>query len=163
MSRSSKRPGRNQNHNARRKGQSLVELAAILLTVIPVLLILIDCLFILIGASLNDSICRDAARAAAAGPPSVVDAIATPQKRALTVIDHVYYSNMPMKVRDIVSIKENVRTLPPDSQGGYVDGEITIGTTIDIYPPFVPGNLGSSQIVLKSQHTVPITYVLPPS
>jgi Flp pilus assembly protein TadG len=147
---------------SRRKGQSLVEVCGALIVLIPLLLFLIDGLFVFLGASMNDSICRDAARAAAAGPPSVVDAIATPKGRALTVINHVYYSNLPLKVRDTIDIKENVRDIPPNSQGGFVDGEVTVGTTVDIYPPFVLG-AGSAQIVLKSQHTVPFTYVMPAS
>jgi hypothetical protein len=65
-------------------------------------------------------------------------------------------------VRDTIDIKENVRDIPPNSQGGFVDGEVTVGTTVDIYPPFVLG-AGSAQIVLKSQHTVPFTYVMPAS
>lgn len=154
---SSKRP-----YSARRNGQSLVEVCGALIVFIPLLLFLIDGLFIFLGASMNDSICRDAARAAASGPPSRVDAIATPKGRALTVINHVYFSALPMKVRDTVDVKENVRDIPPNSQGGFVDGEVTVGTTIDIYPPFSLGS-GSTQIVLKSQHTVPFTYVMPAS
>jgi hypothetical protein len=160
---SSIRQPQHRSHYSTRNGQALIEVCTILVVIIPLLLTILDCLFVCIGASLNESICRDAARAAAAGPPALIDKIATPKDRALTVIKHVYYSGLPMKVRDTIVVKENVRILPPASQGGYVDGEITVGTTIDIYPPFVLNSVGSGQVVLKSQHTVPITYAMPPS
>jgi len=161
MPQSAKRTKTRRTPAERQNGQSLVEVCAALMIAIPLLLILIDGVFVFIGASLNDSICRDAARAAAAGPPTVVDNIATPKQRALTVIKHVYYSSLPMKVRDAVDVKEDVRSVPPESQGGYVDGEIAVGTTIDIYPPFMLNNAGSGQVVLNSKHIVPITYVVP--
>lgn len=151
-----------KRHSSRRNGQALAELCAALIVVVPVMLILLDCVFVFIGASLNDFVCRDAARAAASGPPSVLTPGA-PNQRAVTVIKHVYYSGLPMKVREAVNVVETVNDVPPKSQGGGVDGEVTVGTTIDIYPPFQVSWINSGKVVLKSRHTVPITYVRPAS
>lgn len=153
---------RRKRRSSSRSGQALVELAAGLIVVIPLLLIVIDCAIICIGASLNDSVCRDAARAAASGPPSNLNPGA-PTQRAVTVIKHIYYSSMPMKVREAIVIAENVRDVPPQFMGGGVDGDVTLQTTIDIYPPFLVRAIGAKQVVLKSKHTVPITYVRPAS
>lgn len=159
----------NRRNSIATSGQALVELCAALILFVPILLTVIDCLFVFIGASLNESICRDAAQAAAAGPPSIVAGIvdpgATPKQRAQTVIKSVYYSGLPMKVRDEVDVQENVsaQDVPPKTQGGGVGGQVTVTTTIDIYPPFVVSSISSGTVVLKSQHTVPVTYVLPPS
>lgn len=160
--RSVMKPKVHTRHPARKNGQALAELCVALVIVVPVFLIVLDCAFVFIGASLNDYVCRDAARAAASGPPSRLSPEA-PRQRALAVIKHVYYSNLPMKVRDAVQVVETVRDVPPKSIGGAVDGEVTVGTTIDIYVPYQAPLIGSGPVVLKSQHTVPITYVLPAS
>ncbi len=158
-------------NSSRRNGQALVELGAGLLVLIPVLLILLDGVYVFIGASLNEFVCRDAARSAASGAPSSLTAgvnrtVATgktPNQRAVTVIKHVYYSGLPMKVRELVNVVETVRDVPPKSLGGAVDGEVTVATTIDIYPPFQVSWINAGVIVLKSRHTVPITYIRPAS
>ena len=156
------------SRSANRTGGSvLAELGAALVFIIPIILLLFDCLFIFIGSSLNDSICRDAARAAASGPPTKVDATATPIQRADAVIRHIYFSNLPMKVRNLqaADVVEDVQDsdVPPKTLGGGVGGRITIATTIDIYPPFAVRPLCPTQVTLKSRHTVPVTYVMPPS
>src|SRR5271156_6852678 len=62
-------------HKARsnHRGQSIVELVAGLIVVIPVLLVLIDCAFVLSGVQMADSTCREAARIAASGDPAQAD------------------------------------------------------------------------------------------
>ena len=52
-------------------GQSLAELCAGLIVCLPVLLSVIDASYIALGASINDSVCRDAVRAAASGQPNM--------------------------------------------------------------------------------------------
>lgn len=144
----------------REKGQSLVELGTALIVVIPLLLVLLNGAFVFLGATLNDAVCRDAARAAASGPPSTI-APGVPRQRAKSVIKRVYQSGLPMKVRESVEIVETVKDIPPDATGGAVDGQITVGTTIDVYPIFTL--LGAGPLTLKSKHTVPITYIKPAS
>jgi hypothetical protein len=152
------------------KGQSLVELGALLIVAIPVLLLLIDCSFVVIGAATNDAICRDVTRAAASGPPGLLEigdertvgAGGAPYQRAVAVIKHVWITNMPMKVRDNVKVSETVTDVPPDTMGGAITGSVSVETTVDIYPSFlIKGLVGSDSIVLSSRHTVPYTYVMP--
>lgn len=151
----------------RSNGQSLVELCTALIVIIPIALLVLDGVFVFVGASLNDFVCRDAARAAAAGAPSTLSTTrlrrvartAPPSNRASAVIKNVYYSGLPMKVRDFVDMTETVRDVPPADQGGAVDGEVTVITTIDIYPPFHVSWIGNGRVVLKSRHSMPITYV----
>lgn len=150
---------------ARSSGQSIVELGVGLLVLLPILLFMLNCLFVAIGATLNDFVCRDAARAAAAGAPSRM-LVGTnrkvtnggPRDRVLAIIKKVYNVGLPMKVRENVSVTETVRDVPPEADGGAIDGEVTVTTTIDIYPPVVVQGMGSS-VQLKSKHSMPITYM----
>ncbi|MBX9686979.1 MAG: hypothetical protein K2X27_09770 [Candidatus Obscuribacterales bacterium] len=155
-----------RNNISRKSGQSIVELGVGLMLMIPILLFGLNCLYVGIGASLNEYICRDAARAAASGPPSMLlvgtnrnVSSGAPKERVLSVIKKVYYSGLPMKVREDVILSETVRDLPPKADGGAIDGEVTVTTTIDIYPPVQVQGL-YSRVVLKSKHRAAITYVL---
>src|SRR5262249_28322471 len=85
-----------------------------------------------------------------------------PYQRAVAVIDRVYYSSLPMKVRNKVDIIENLTSVPPAKVGGALVGTTAVTTTIDIYPPFSVGCIPNTQKVsLLSRHEVPITYVVP--
>lgn len=152
------------------KAQALTELAVALLVLIPIALLLIDGVYVMIGASLNEFVCRDAARAAASGVPSSLNTgehrtvrSGPPKDRATAVISKVYYSGLPMKVRTNVNVEETVRDVPPKSEGGAVDGDISVTTTIDIYPPVQVRWVDPCVVVLRSKHTVPITYLRPPA
>ena len=155
----------------RRRGQALAELCAALLVIVPMFLLLLDCGSVFLGATLNDFICRDAARAAGSGPPSsfitgnqrTVGEKDAPMQRAEAVVKRVYLTGLPMKVRDKIDIVETVTDVPPEINGGAINGEISVHTTIDIYPPFLIGHLGVAQVTLNSKHVVPITYVRPAS
>lgn len=155
----------NQTNNSRKSGQSLVELSVGLVFMIPILFLMLNCLFVAIGASLNEFVSRDAARAAASGAPSALRIgmnrtvrNGTPKDRVSAVISKVYYSGLPMKIRQDATIVETVRDVPPPSDGGAIDGEVTVTTTIDIYPPAQILGFGSA-VVLKSKHSMPITYM----
>ncbi|HNG17580.1 MAG TPA: hypothetical protein PLI59_00280, partial [Candidatus Obscuribacter sp.] len=87
-----------------------------------------------------------------------------PHERAMSVIKRLYATNVPAKLRDTIEAEESVRDIPPAPTGGAVDGEVSIKTTIDIYPPFIVGAVvGNSGVSLSSKHSVAITYVMPPS
>jgi hypothetical protein len=150
-------------------GQGLVEVVGVMICLVPAVLLVIDLGMIAIGAGLNDQACRDAARAAASGPPSlltVADARAVgsgtpPHDRASAVVKKIYMTNLPMKVRDNIEAFETIRDVPTDA-GGAVDGEVSVKTTIDIFPPFVAGAIvGHNGVTLTCRHSVPITYVMP--
>ncbi|HNG19502.1 MAG TPA: hypothetical protein PLI59_10015, partial [Candidatus Obscuribacter sp.] len=53
-----------------KKGQGAAELVGAIVCLVPVILVVIDLGVVAIGAGINDAVCRDAARAAASGPPS---------------------------------------------------------------------------------------------
>jgi hypothetical protein len=151
------------------RGQSLAELSAALVLMTPLVLATIDGLSICVGAAINDTTCRDAARAAASGPPAettlgtrTVASGQAPYKRARAVVEKVYQTNLPMKIREVISVKETVKDYPPATMGGgSLDGEVSVETTIDIYPPFlVKSIVGPSGISLKTKHIVPYTYTI---
>lgn len=161
----SSRPALNRNT----AGQGLVEVVGVLVCLVPAVLLLIDLGMIALGAGLNDQACRDAARAAASGPPSllaIADARAVgsgtpPHDRARAVVKKIYVTNLPMKVREQIEAFETIRDVPTEA-GGAVDGEVSVKTTIDIFPPFVAGAVvGHNGVTLTCKHSVPITYVVP--
>ena len=153
----------------RQRGQSLIELGAAMIVVVPVLLLLIDLAIIAIAAGLNDTVCRDSARAAASGPPASAPVVynqevgssTTPYKRALAVIKSIYATNIPAKVRDTIRVIETVQDVPPAPQGGSVSGYVLVQTTIDVYPPFLVRAIMPTGIALTCSHNVPYTYVVP--
>jgi hypothetical protein len=152
-----------------KRGQGLVEVVCVLMCLIPAVLLVIDLGMIAIGAGLNDQACRDAARAAASGPPSDlsigdnrnVGAGTSPYDRATAVLKKIYSTRLPMKVRESIVAVETVRDIPTDA-GGAIDGEISVKTTIDVFPPFLAGAVvGPQGVSLNCTHIVPITYVVP--
>ena len=159
------------NRLRRSNGQSLLELSVGLTVAVPIMLLLIDCAMIALGAGTNDAVCRDAARAAASGPPGQLIASANrtvpgaepPNQRAVAVIKRVYQSNLPMKLRETVNVVESVNgPVPAAPLGGPVSGKVAVQTTVDIYPPFLVGAyLGAGGLEFKSRHSYPYTYVVP--
>jgi hypothetical protein len=153
-----------------RCGQSLVELVAGLAVCLPVFLAIVDMGYIAIGASANDSVCREAAQAAASGPPSTTVA---PSTRALSagqsgydiavsVIKIHQPTRVPAKVSEQPEVSEQLTDVPPPDQGGSVDGEISVTTTVVITPPFLVGAyFGKNGLSLTSKHVAPFTYVVP--
>ncbi len=162
----------NSNNDRQKKlsGQSMVELVCALIAAVPILLSVIDLGIIAMGASANDSVCREAANAAASGPPSSTVAPSTNQLSAgqsgfdlaVSVINVHQPTNLPAKVTDTPQVTETLEDVPPPDQGGAVDGEISVTTTVVITPPFLVGAyFGKSGIKLTSAHVVPFTYVVP--
>lgn len=152
-------------------GHSLAELGAGLIVGVPLLLAGIDMGFIALGATLNDSVCRDAARAAASGPPAEqtqgvnrkVQPDRSPYQRAVAVIKTHNPTNLPLKVQDKPEVMETVHDVPPAEFGGAVDGELSVKTTVTIVPPFVMRMYLPEGIELASKHLVPYTYVIMPT
>jgi hypothetical protein len=150
-------------------GQSAVELAAGLIVCVPILLCVIDLGFIAIGAAANDSVCREASEAAASGPPSTTIAPSTRQlsagqsgyDRAVAVIKIHQPTNAPAKVSEQPVVSEVLTDVPPEDQGGSIDGEISVTTTVTITPPFLVGAYyGKNGVNLSSKHIAPFTYVV---
>lgn len=151
-------------------GHSMIELVAALIVFIPVFLAVADLVFIGIGASVNDSVCRLAAEAAAAGPPSTSNAPSTRQLSAgqsgydiaVSVIKVHQPTKLPAQVSDKPTVSEQLTDVPPPQQGGAVDGEVSVTTTVVVTPPFIIGAFaGKDGLSLSSKHVVPFTYVVP--
>lgn len=137
---------------------------------VPLILSCIDMGFIAAGATINDQVCRDAARAAASGPPSQefpatmrkVQPNQSPFLRALSVIKSHNPSDFPAKVQETPDVTKNVIDVPPAEVGGAVDGDVIVKTTVRIDPPFILHTLCPNGFDLSSKHLVPFTYVVPP-
>lgn len=154
----------------KKTGQNMVELILGLIVAIPILLSIIDLGFIAMGASANDSVCKEAAQAAAAGPPSSSKApsqsqLSTGQSGydlAVNVIKVHQPTRLPAKVSDQPLVTEQLIDVPPPEQGGSVDGEISVTTTVKVSPPFIVGAyFGKDGLSLKAKHVAPFTFVVP--
>lgn len=151
-------------------GQSMVELAGGLIICIPIFLSIVDLGFIAMGASANDSVCKEAAAAAASGPPSVTVSPSTNKLSAgqpgydlaVSTIRVHQPTRMPAKVSEQPDVVEHLIDVPPPEQGGSVDGEMEVATTVAINPPFLLGAyFGKQGVSLTSKHIAPFTYVVP--
>jgi len=153
---------------ARRSGQSLIELTAGLMVLVPVILFLVDFAFILWGVQSNDLVCRDAARAAAAGDPADATAraeavVSSTGERNSSVITssilippvEVYVTQEPVRQFDRTTHQEY-------SPGGSVSGTVKVSTEVEI-TPFVLKMLlaGQRKLTFQSHQSFPITYIMP--
>lgn len=156
----------------RHTGQSMFELAAILLVAVPLLLVLFDAAVIMMAVATNDAACRDAARAAASGPPALlavgnsraVSAGDAPGKRVSAVLKKIYAPGGYLKILDDVEIHETIKSPVPGAAtgGGAVIGEVTVRTTANVFPPFIVGHVvGSGAIQFRKEETYSYTYVVP--
>jgi hypothetical protein len=159
-------------NNRNKKGQSLAELAAGLLVFVPIILLLIDCGVIMVGVSTNEAACRDAARAAAAGPPGLLSSGAhtvaagqLPYKRAQRVIKGVYSAAGMIRINDTLLVKEDIKAPTPVAPaGGPVIGEVSVETTAEVMPPFlIRVFVENGTYQFKSTQRFPYTYILPAS
>lgn len=150
-------------------GQSLAELCAGLIVGIPIILAGMDLGFIAIGATINDAVCREAARAAASGPPAdtqvgydrKVSGNQAPYRRVIEVIRQ-QYKGFAIPVSP--ELTETVTYYPLPEAGGAVEGNIAVKTTAYVIPPFILKFFnGSRGFHMTSLHQVPYTYVLMPT
>ena len=119
-----------------KSGQSFTELATGLLVVIPIVLLCIDVATICMGVTLNDSVCRDAARAASLGAPNGITP-GEPQRRAEGVVNKANKTTGAIRLDPAVTVTENIVSLPLTNFGGPVKGEVTVFTTVHVFPPFL--------------------------
>jgi Flp pilus assembly protein TadG len=143
-------------------GSSMLELVCGLMIMVPLILLVIDLAFMYEGASQNKTICREAARAAASGPPNAVSP-GTPQKRADAVAQPYQHTTGPFRFATNCVVKENVlQPLPEAPYGGPVAGEVTVETTVHVSPPFIVRLICESKdIRFVASETFPYTYTMP--
>ncbi len=89
------------------------------------------------GVALNDSVCRDAARAASLGPPDAINS-GEPQRRAEAVVQKANKTTGAIRLDPNVTIKETLTgALPQAPYGGPVNGDVAVTTKVAVYPPFL--------------------------
>src|SRR5271170_2632814 len=108
----------NRRQQSSDSGASLVELLSALVIVVPLILLAIDLGVIYLGVSLNDRVCRSAARSAASGPPSALSP-GTPQNRADSTIADYLNAPSAFHLHPHAVISEDViQPLPQAPLGG---------------------------------------------
>jgi hypothetical protein len=143
----------------RELGQSAVEFVVGLIVLVPIFLIVFDLSVIYAGVSFNDHVCREAARAAASGPPDAIMR-GSPQLRAQATIAQAD-TNTAFQVTPECGVSENLVSMPKHNLGGPVEGSETVTTTVTVHPPFLIRCFVSKDgLQFSARKTSPITYVL---
>lgn len=148
-----------RNNRRRGAGASSVELVFGLMLLVPVALVLLDLGFIMMSVFSNDSLCREACRAAAATDPKDAEKIAEQivSKANTTGGTHTVYSLAGKP--ELTGLK-----VPPAEQGGLVEGSVTTHTSVEVKPMFLVGIFyGGKPINFVTQKTFPYTYVMQPA
>ena len=163
---------RAQLSSRQKTGASLVEVTCGSVLLFFVVIILVDLGLLIYGVSLNDSVCRDAARKSASGNPIQAES------RALLLVEQMNNRNglnnamvshfrlvPPVKIE--ITSQPNLRRDPendkPVNPGGLVTGSVTVTTQVEITPFVLPFILGQRPpLKLQSRQTFPISYVMPP-
>ncbi len=142
-------------------GQSLVEMVCAIALIVPLLLLLIDGYFILLGYWLCTSNCRLAARAAAQGPPSAIERGA-PQQRALASLHTSFAQAGKMIQLASINVSESIKSLPDRVGGGPVNGTVSVDVTLDVAPPFLLKIFSPEhKFTIHASNTCPYTWTTP--
>ena len=124
----------------RQNGLHLIELSVGMMVLIPIVLYGIDIACIYFAGSYNSSLCRDACRAAAAGPPTIYctsNPMLAPNARAKRVIAGRFDPHSIIRVSATPVLTETIRDPKPIAPwGGPVQGEVTVQTEVTVNPPF---------------------------
>lgn len=141
--------------------QSTIELVVGLMVLVPIVLFAIDIGTIFLGATVNSGLCREAARCAAQAAPNAISP-GSPQARAdLVVSAQAARSKGAVVVNPTCITTENVRPpIPTQPFGGPVVGDVTVRTSVDVYPPFILSAVGYKKVTLTNSQTFPFTYVM---
>lgn len=143
------------------RGQSIIELVCGLIILVPLTLVLFDLAAIVLCVQTNDSTCRDAARAAASGPPDT-----SMQSRAQAVVARANNRTGGVMVSNykLINVNSSAGTISNVIQtyGGAVSGTVTVTTSVDVRP-FIVSIVysGGQPLTFQSKQTFPFTYVYP--
>lgn len=149
------------------KGQSLLELSIGLAALIPIMLVVFDLSVIVIAIQSNDSLCREAARNAAAGDPSTALARATAIVAQANLRTHqggMLANFQLVSPTPTVTFTSNQSTYSQyaGQYGGQVVGTVNVQTQVDVKPFVVQYAYGGmSPLQFRSSQTFPFTYVAP--
>lgn len=145
------------------RGVQIVELVCGSIVLIPIVLYGIDIATVYFGASMNSNICRDACRAAAAGPPQGYALPAYgPIVCARRVVREQYREGAIIRVNPTeIEVTQNIQEPRPVAPwGGPIRGDIQVKTQVHVFPPFLLPAV-SKEVVLKTDSKFPITWVMP--
>lgn len=147
--------------STRKNGQSIIELAVGILVLVPIVLVLFDLAVLVLGVQINDSVCRDAARAAASGNPADIKARAQAIVNRVNAQSSGMLSNFVLKDCSTSSVsKQNIDNAK--QYGGPVTGTVTVTTQVDIRPFVVTWVYqGGDPLKFNSRQSFPFTYVFP--
>ncbi len=140
------------------KGQASVELVIGLIAMIPVVLFFIDGVLLVLATTTNDSLCREAARAAASVQPSQSRA------RAQQVIDIANQSTGT--VSQFTMVGGNLDTHGAadvvSTEGGIVQGNVTLSTQAKVRPLTILTVVNKGvPFTFTATQTFPYTFVAP--
>lgn len=162
-------PHRCNFHN-RIAGTGSIEIVVGIIIFVFIVFLFLDLQLLLGGAIVNDSIARDAARAAAMGPPGkllegkdrVVAENQSPYLRALATIRNSQTRLLtPFELVKTIKVTETVDPpVPSELFGGPVLGAVTVGTTMIVHPKFILGLLRLDTFRLSSVKTFPYSFVM---
>lgn len=163
-----------KNSNTRRahllgSGQSLLEATFGIVLIAIVVIALVDITVVLYGASLNDTACRNAARAAAAGDP------AQARDRAQLTIDQLPQNTSASMISqpklvlpvEVVLTAQPIPRYDPETgklfnPGGMVTGNVTVKTQVDVSPFAMDLILRRKEpLTFCSKQSFPVHYVAP--
>jgi len=165
----------------RNSAQSTVELVTGIIIFVPIVLLFIDLALVAMASTTGDSVCREAARAAAKAPPVVytqtggsVPAVTysgdLSTNRAQAVIDAANTNKGSVQQYALDSIAfdqtsltfNNAGTGNIPQQGGLWPGTVTVTTSCTVHPLSVLNVINGGQgIKLSSSQNFPFTYVVP--
>ncbi|HEY9755908.1 MAG TPA: hypothetical protein V6C97_12150 [Oculatellaceae cyanobacterium] len=152
-----------------RGGQSLVEVTSGLVLIFAVVLALADLGAVIYACALNDTACRNAANAAAAGSPGEAN------YRAQLIISRANAGGFNSSFADfelVPPVKTDITAQPllrvdPEthqtfSPGGLVSGNVEVTTQVEV-KPFVLGAIlkGRVPLTFRSTQSCPIRYMEP--
>lgn len=156
-----------------KRGQSIIELVIGLMVLVPIVLLIFDLAVLVLGVQQNDSICREAARVAAAGDPTKANDL---QDRANAVVTRANNNTKGMLSNfKLISVNTNPsqaaintqiaqwQVPPPGSgnTGGPITGTVTVDTEVDIKPFLVKYAYNGQTLTFRSRQSFPFTYVVP--
>ena len=137
-----------------------------LLVLIPIFLVLLDLAICVVAVTVNDSCCRDAARAASAGVPQDFSATVkeNAKARAQAVVSHVFSSAGYINGPTLLSASSDQTgpqnlVAPPQQFGGAWGGTYRVTTEIVVnLPAAIPG-ITPATVTFDARQEFPITRV----
>lgn len=155
----------------RTSAQSLIEVVVGIVALIPVVLVLMDMGIILLGVQENEWLCRNAARAAACGPPCEATSRAqtivnesNARPNSLAASNFLLDTPIALQITSCPKAQFDQKTGIGKTSGGPILGTTVVTTAVQIKPFVVHHIFGHGRpFIFKAQSACPISFVLPAS